>query len=83
MGTRLAIPADTTFDSLNLKTSSGRTIAQAAYRYGFIIVDRGGEGITMRIRRNSPKPNDDLHNPTPALQADLRIIFAHLVAIPH
>jgi hypothetical protein len=83
MGTRLAIPADTALDSLKLKTSSGRTIAAAAHRYGFIIVDRGGEGITMRIRRNSPKPNDDLHNPTPELQDDLRVIFAHLIAIPH
>lgn len=83
MGTRLAIPADTALDSLLLKTSAGRAIAVAAHRYGFIIVDRGGEGFTLRVRRNSPKPVDDLHNGSPALQDDLRTIFAHLVATPH
>jgi hypothetical protein len=82
MGTRLAIPADTDLDSLSLKTSSGRTIAAAARRYGFIIVDRGGEGFTLRVRQNSPKPNGDLHNGTQDLQDDLHAIFAHLIAVP-
>src|SRR5688500_30244 len=51
MGSRLAIGARVSLASLNLATPEGMLIAQAAKEFGFFIVDRGGEGISVRVQR--------------------------------
>lgn len=81
MGSRLAIPRDILLSSLKLRTEEGAAIAKAAQKYGFIIVDRGGSGFTIRIRRNSDRPDPHLHHPNKDLQSDLDVIFAHLMQL--
>ncbi|HVJ42139.1 MAG TPA: hypothetical protein VM639_11600 [Dongiaceae bacterium] len=81
MGGHLALSPDIDIASLNLATAEGRTIAEAAKTYGFIIVDRGGEGFTIRLRRNSDQPNTALRIWSQPLQSDLNAIFAHLVVL--
>jgi hypothetical protein len=78
MGGRLALPPHLNLAMLHLSTAEGRRIAQAAQTYGFIIVDRGGEGITLRIRRNGDEPDRMLRRFNKALHSDLREIFAHV-----
>ncbi|HVJ31747.1 MAG TPA: hypothetical protein VND94_01415 [Terriglobia bacterium] len=82
MGAHLALSPDVDIAGLNLVTAEGRTIAEAAKTYGFIIVDRGGEGFTIRLRRNSDQPNTALRNWSQPLQSDLNAVFAHLVVLP-
>jgi hypothetical protein len=84
MGGRIALPHSVNLNTLGLRTRPGQVIAEAAQRHGFIVVDRGGEGISLRVRRNPETPSALLHQWNPALQADLTAIFAHasLVAIP-
>jgi hypothetical protein len=81
MGSHLALSPNIDLGSLNLATQEGRIFAQAAKTYGFIIVDRGGEGFTLRIRRNSPEPLPALRVWSRALQSDLDTIFTHLVLV--
>lgn len=76
MGARLALPPLLRIDSLSLRTQAGRAIATAAQSYGFIVVDRGGGGITLRVRPNAAHPRPELHAWNRDLQADLRAIFA-------
>lgn len=76
MGARLALPASVTTESLSLRTQAGRAIADAARSYGFIVVDRGGGGITLRVRPNAAHPRPELHAWNQDLQSDLRAIFA-------
>ena len=78
MGARLALPPDLDLATLRISTVEGRRIAQAAQSFGFIVVDRGGEGITLRVRRNGAPRDPALHRFSPALQADLGEIFAHV-----
>lgn len=78
MGARLAIPPTVDLSSLGLQTLQGRTIARAAQKYGFIITDRGGDGITLRVRANAPKRDPALHTWNPPLQSDLNLIFGVL-----
>jgi hypothetical protein len=47
MGGRLAIPRSVDLSMLGLTTNVGRMIARAVQTYGFIVVDRGGEGVTI------------------------------------
>ena len=48
MGTRLAIPYSTSLSGRGTYvTGLGQAIATAAQRYGFIITDRGGSGLTV------------------------------------
>lgn len=52
MGTRLAIPYSTSLSSRGtFLTGTGMAIATAAQRYGFIITDRGGSGLTIYNER--------------------------------
>jgi hypothetical protein len=81
MGGRLAIPASTDLTALGMKSPEGRTIATAAKRYGFIIVDRGGAGITIRVRRNSPHPIMRFRRWDEALDSDLQAIFRRVVRV--
>jgi hypothetical protein len=81
MGAHLALSPDIDIASLHLATAEGRAIAQAAQTFGFIIVDRGGEGFTLRIRHNSDQPLATLRNWSQPLQSDLTTIFAHLVRL--
>ena len=48
MGTRFAIPYATSLSGRGTySTGLGQAIATAAQRYGFIITDRGGSGLTV------------------------------------
>jgi len=82
MGARLALPAKFDLTALRLQTAAGRTIAAAAASYGFIVVDRGGEGVTLRVQPNGERKVVALHAWDGALHADLRAIFAHLEQVP-
>lgn len=76
MGARLALPANLKVSALNLKTEFGHTVATAGQRYGFIIVDRGGEGITID---DEARPRDPaLATWSAERQRDLQTIFSHL-----
>ncbi|HWU00843.1 MAG TPA: hypothetical protein VN229_24605 [Terriglobales bacterium] len=81
MGAHLALSPKIDIASLNLATAEGRAIAQAAQTFGFIIVDRGGEGFTIRIRHNSDQSLAAMRSWSSPLQADLNTIFAHLVLL--
>jgi hypothetical protein len=76
MGGRLALPQSIYIASLNLQTPEGLVIAAAAQRYGFIIMDRGGDGITLRVQPNASVRDPALHSWNSPLQADLNSIFA-------
>jgi hypothetical protein len=82
MGGRLALPASTDLDALGMASPEGRTIAAAAKRYGFVVVDRGGSGISLRVRRNTPSPNARLRTWNNELQQDLQKIFSLLYVVP-
>lgn len=81
MGARLALPADLDIDRLGLLTEAGRAIAVAGRRHGFIIVDRGGEGVTIRVRPTGNPTQPKLHAYHPILSADLSKIMANVVAV--
>jgi hypothetical protein len=78
MGSRLVFKPQRGMDSLRFSTPEGRTIAHAAARFGFIVVDRGGQGISLRTLRNPQTPLAALRHRNAALEADLRMIFSHL-----
>jgi len=82
MGSRLGLPASVDTAPLDLRTAEGRTIARAAREHGFIVVDRGGEGIALRVLRNPAEPNARLRHWNAPLQQDLQTIFARLVVVP-
>jgi hypothetical protein len=84
MGGRLALPPSVSVASLGLWTAEGKSIATAAKTYGFIVVDRGGGGVTLRVTPNCPSQNAVLHNWDYGLQNDLNAIFAkvRLVSSP-
>jgi hypothetical protein len=54
MGARLAMPPGFDLTSLHLKTSVGRMISRAAKKYGMIITDQGGAGITIIVEAGMP-----------------------------
>lgn len=76
MGGRLALPPSVSVAQLGLVTAEGRAIAAAAKGYGFIVVDRGGSGVTIRVRPNCPTGNEALRAWNYGLQNDLNAIFA-------
>jgi hypothetical protein len=78
MGARLALPPSISLAALKLNTSEGIAIATAAQRYGFIIVDRGGAGITVMANPFDPSPDRLLHNWDWGMQLDLNSIFANV-----
>lgn len=61
MGGWLALPPSVSVASLGLSTPEGKAIATAARAYGFIIVDRGGSGVTLRVRPNCSGHDPALH----------------------
>jgi hypothetical protein len=73
MGTRLSIPRGVKIASLKLSTSTGKAIARAAKRHGFIIVDRGGSGITIRAYPGIKDPA--VRSYSHAVSSDLAKIF--------
>jgi hypothetical protein len=79
MGSRVALPRSFLF--ANLRTEEGKVIARAAMERGFIVVDRGGQGITIRTLRNETKAKQRpaLRKWNQALQDDLQSIFARVV----
>ncbi len=78
MGGRLALPPSVSIASLKLQTPEGEAIATTAQRFGFIIVDRGGSGITLEVQPNAPTTNAALHSWNWALQSDLNAVFANV-----
>ena len=76
MGARLALPRNLNLDTLGLATKAGRAIAVAAQKYGFIIADRGGEGITIRVRPTRKPSQTTLHAYDWGLSNDLTLILA-------
>lgn len=78
MGARLALPPGT---KLALSTPEGRAIAAAAARYGFIMAERGGSGITLHVRPNAPHQDPVLHTINEPLQSDLNAIFAQVAYV--
>lgn len=81
MGARLALPPGLRIEQLGLLTTPGKVIAAAASKHGFIIVDRGGDGITIRVRPTGNPTQPQLHTYDPLLSADLSNIVAHVVAV--
>jgi hypothetical protein len=81
MGSRLALPASIEVGDLRLVTDAGRAIAAAAKAYGFLIVDRGGEGITIRVRPTTSRSEPELYVYDARLNSDLATIFAHLAVV--
>jgi hypothetical protein len=81
MGSRLALPPTVSIASLGLATAEGKAIATAAQKYGFIIVDRGGGGGTIRVRANPSQPNAAVRTYGWPLQSDLNKIIANLKSI--
>ena len=81
MGGRLGLPPDLDILKLGLRTKAGIEIAKAAFQHGFLIVDRGGEGVTLRVRPTKEPTQPRLHTYDPELSADLQQIFAHLVSV--
>jgi hypothetical protein len=79
MGARLALPPGT---KLTLSTPEGQAIAKAAARYGFILSERGGSGITLHVRPNAPHQDPVLHSFNEPLQSDLNAIFAQVAYVP-
>jgi hypothetical protein len=75
MGGRLALPTAVAIASLGLKTPEGWAIARAAQRFGFIVVDRGGSGITLRVQPNARFRDKALHSWNSPLQDDLNAIM--------
>lgn len=49
MGSQLAIPTSVDLTKLGLTTTPGKIIATAAQKYGFIITDQGGSGISVIV----------------------------------
>jgi hypothetical protein len=78
MGARLALPRTLNLDGLGLATKAGRAIAAAAQKYGFIIVDRGGEGITIRVRPTRNPSQATLHAYDWGLSNDLTKILGNV-----
>lgn len=76
MGARLALPPSVSVASLNLSTAEGKAVAAAARTYGFIIVDRGGSGVTIRVTPSCPTKSAALRAWNWGLQSDLNAIFA-------
>jgi hypothetical protein len=81
MGARLALPASLDLRTLHLATAEGAAIASAAQHYGFIIVDRGGDGISLRAVRNPGKSDSRIRSWNIELAADLETIFSQLVSV--
>lgn len=78
MGSRLVLDPAVSTRELAVQTREGTTIAEALRTFGAIIVDRGGDGISLRVRRNGAT-SAVLQRHDPRLQAELRSIFRHLV----
>ena len=74
MGGRLALPAAVDIAALGLETPEGLVMARAAQTYGFIAVDRGGGGITVRMRPGPLTPRPGFPGWRAALRRDLRRI---------
>ena len=70
MGSRLAIPAGVDLSTLGLRSGAGQAIAAAAQKYGFIVVDRGGGGVTLVTEAGAAFPQSD------GLDSDLKTILA-------
>ena len=75
MGGRLALPPSVSIASLKLQTPEGKAIAIAAQSFGFIIVDRGGSGITLEVQPNAPTKDAALHTWNWGLQSDLNAVL--------
>lgn len=78
MGSRLVLPPSMPVEALPLATSAGRALAMAARNHGFIIVDRGGEGISLRVRRRTGSASRPFDWSAP-LAKDVRMLFGRLV----
>jgi len=78
MGGRFAIPRTVSLSSLKLQTKQGQSIAKAAQTYGFIVVDRDGAGITLKVQPNAQTKDPLLHAWNSQLQADLLTIFRNV-----
>ncbi len=77
MGAKLTLPAR--FDPQDLGTPEGRAIGQALQTYGGIIADRGGSGVSFRVRANPAAPNPRLRAWDWGLQEDLNALVGALV----
>ncbi|WP_210165327.1 hypothetical protein [Beijerinckia mobilis] len=78
MGGRLAIPRSVSIISLGLLTQEGKAIAEAAISYGFIVVDQGGNGLTIRVSPTCSSQKSLLHTWNWDLQNDLNTIAGQL-----
>ncbi|WP_431858571.1 acyltransferase family protein [Azospirillum sp.] len=76
MGARLALPADADLERLGLTTAFGRLLARTASSYGFIVVDRGGAGVTLMVEYGPHDPALDRWDQ--GHSEDLARIFANL-----
>ncbi len=75
MGALLALPQSLDLDSLKL-SPGGLVIARAAQCYGIYVVDRGGDGLTLKADQNA---KDAV---TPTIRDDLTKIVRALKFVP-
>lgn len=78
MGARLAIPPSVDLSTLGLQSDAGRAIARAAQTYGFIVVDRGGSGVTIRCNPTPKTPSAAMRTYDGYLANDLSLIVTAL-----
>lgn len=78
MGARLGIPPGIDIARLGLRSEAGARIAVAAQAFGMIVVDRGGEGMSLRAQAGSEGVQAGLFQYSPGLAADLVTIKACL-----
>ena len=76
MGARLALPPDQDPDALALETPLGKILARTARSHGFIVVDQGGDGISLVTEDASKRPEFTAWNAD--VEKDLLTIFSLL-----
>lgn len=81
MGTHFALPANLDLGSLGLDTHLGQMIADAAQQYGFYIVDRGGDGITVATQY-APS-SAELADYDWGTHQDLSAVLSHAAVVTH
>lgn len=83
MGSRLALDSSKSVASLGLGTTQGTMIATAAKKYGFIVCDSNGGGITLNIEEGITDSGLATYN-GPINQDLITIMsFMRFVQVPH
>ena len=77
-GTRFAIPQSVNLTAHSFDSTQGKMIATAAQQYGFITVDTGGGGVTIRCQNAMTDPQFQTSPPDYTMYDDLQWIISQL-----